>query len=232
MEVEQPRERLSPIGAVVGGLILSGIISFFLLFVIHGYAFLFFIIFLSAFLVYELYEPKLKPGVSVVMSATPSRKVYTPGDPKGSYEEKKYRLAESKPGPLSLKAYIHSKSNRNVLITGSSGQGKSKLTRHLLSEMPYQKLIFSFKAGKEYLKMGYAIRDISKGLPDPFSNPEAFINAFVVAFQMGSIGIQASLIPTTLENLVKKSPSWQDFSKNAERELKTTREAFLNLLLA
>ena len=104
-----------------------------------------------------------------------------------------------------------------------------------LSSFPTKKspkLIFSFKAGKEYLKMGYAIRDISKGLPDPFSNPEAFINAFVVAFQMGSIGIQASLIPTTLEKLVKKSPSWQDFSKNAERELKTTREAFLNLLLA
>ena len=225
MEVEQPRERLSPIGAVVGGLILSGIISFFLLFVIHLYAFLFFIVFLSAFLVYTLYDPKLKPGVSVVMSATPSRKVYALGDPKGSYEEKKYRLAESKPSPLSLKAYIHGKSNRNVLITGSSGQGKSKLTRHLLSEMPYQKLIFSFKAGEEYLKMGYAIRDISKGLPDPFSNPEAFINAFVVAFPMGSIGIQASLIPTTLEKLVKKSSSWQDFSKNSEKELKTTREA-------
>ena len=67
-------------------------------------------------MVYTLYEPKLKPGVSVVMSATPSRKVYTPGDPKGSYEEKKYRLVESKPSPLSLKAYVHGKSNRNVLI--------------------------------------------------------------------------------------------------------------------
>ncbi len=91
--------------------------------------------------------------------------------------------------------------------------------------MPYQKLIFSFKAGEEYLKMGYAIRDISKSSPNPFSNAEAFINAFVVAFPIGSIGIQASLIPTTLEKLAKRSSSWQDFSKNAENELKTTREA-------
>ena len=65
-------------------------------------------------MVYTLYDPKLKPGVSVIMSATSSRKVYTPGDPKGSYKEKKYRLAESKPYPLSLKAYIHGKSNRNA----------------------------------------------------------------------------------------------------------------------
>lgn len=225
MEVQQPKERLGPVGAVAAGLVLSGILGFFLLLFIGWYAFPLFLIFLSAFLVYALYEPKPKPGVSVVMSATPSRKVYDLGNPKGSYEEKKYRLAGSKPARLSLKAYVHGKSNRNVLITGSSGQGKSKLTRHLLEEMPYQKLIFSFKAGEEYLKMGYAIRDISKGLPDPFSNPEAFINAFVVAFPMGSIGIQASLIPTTLEKLAKKSSSWQDFSKNAEKELKTTREA-------
>ena len=158
------------------------------------------------------------------MVATPSRKYVSLGSG-GILDEKKYRLARAKPSPLGLKAYIHSKSNCNVLITGSSGQGKSKLTRHLLSEMPYQKLIFSFKAGEEYLKMGYAIRDISKTLPDPFANPEAFVNAFVVAFPMGSIGIQASLIPSTLEKLAKKSQGWPSFSKALERELKATKEA-------
>lgn len=64
--------------------------------------------------------------------------------------------------------------------------------------------------------------------PDPFANAEAFINAFVVAFPISSIGIQASLIPTTLEKLVKKSSSWQDFAKNAKKELKATREANLH----
>jgi hypothetical protein len=154
VEVQQPKERLGPIGAVVVGLVLSGILGFFLLLFIGLYAFPFFLVFLFAFLVYALYEPKPEPGVSVVISATPSRKVYDLGNPKGSYKEKKYRLAGSKPARLSLKAYVHGKSNRNVLITGSSGQGKSKLTRYLLSHMLYQKLVFSFKAGEEYLKMG------------------------------------------------------------------------------
>ena len=224
MEVKQPRERLGTLEAVAGGFILSAVISFFLFFFVHGWAVLFFFAFLAACLAYSLYSPKPKPGVSVVMVATPYRKIYA-ARAQGSYEESRYRLARARLSPLGLKGYIHGKSNRNVLITGSSGQGKSKLTRYLLGEMPYQKLVFSFKAGEEYLKMGYAIRDISKSLPNPFSNAEAFISAFVVAFPIGSIGIQASLIPTTLEKLVKKSQSWQDFSKNAERELKTAKEA-------
>ena len=135
MDVGQPRERMSPMGVVAGGLILSGILSFFLLFLIHIYAAIFFLVFLMAFMVYFLYEPKLKPGVSVVMSATPSRKVYGLGNPKGPYEEKKYRLAAASPAPLSLGAYIHGKSNRNVRITGFSGQGKSKLTRRVPAKM-------------------------------------------------------------------------------------------------
>ncbi|EQD66029.1 ATPase [mine drainage metagenome] len=90
--------------------------------------------------------------------------------------------------------------------------------------MAYQKLIFSFKPGEEYLRMGYQIRDISKTLPNPFANPEAFVNAFVVAFPLGSIGIQASLVPTTIEKLVKKSANWHDFSNAVEKELKGTKE--------
>ncbi|MEM3265440.1 MAG: hypothetical protein QXH07_05750, partial [Thermoplasmata archaeon] len=149
-----------------------------------------------------------------------------------AYEEKKYKLGRTKPKRLSLKAYIHTKSNRNVLITGSSGQGKSKLTRHLLSEMPYQKLIFSFKAGEEYLKMGYAVRDISKTLPNPFANAEAFVNAFVVAFPMSAIGIQASLIPSMLDKLAKESSDWPSFSKAIEKGLKFAKESNIRSALS
>ena len=46
---------------------------------------IFFFVFLMAFIVYFLYESKLKPGVSVVMSATPSRKGYYIENLKGSY---------------------------------------------------------------------------------------------------------------------------------------------------
>ncbi|MEM3245596.1 MAG: hypothetical protein QXN16_02405 [Candidatus Micrarchaeaceae archaeon] len=37
-----------------------------------------------------------------------------------AYKEKKYRLGQTKPKRLSLKAYIHTKSNRNVLIKWKS----------------------------------------------------------------------------------------------------------------
>ena len=100
---------MSPIGVVAGGIILPGILSFFLLFLIHIYAVILFFVFLTAFMAYFLYEHKLKPGISVVMSATPFRKVYDFGNPKGSYEEKKYRLAAASPAPLGLGAYIHAK---------------------------------------------------------------------------------------------------------------------------
>jgi hypothetical protein len=224
VEVKQPKERLGVLEAILGGFILSVLLSFFLFFFIHGWVALFFIAFFATYLAYNLYNPKPKQGVSVVMVATPSRRRYSARTLE-PYEEKKYKLAEARPRRLDLKRYIHEKSNRNVLITGSSGQGKSKLTRYLLSQMPYQKIVFSFKAGDEYLKMGYAVRDISKSLPDPFSNSEAFINAFVVAFPISSVGIQASLIPATLERLVKKSASWRDFSKTVDRELRSSKEA-------
>ena len=226
MDASKPPKEVPGVGeTLILSFFISGAISFFLLFFIGGYSIFLFIILLAGIIVYMLYEPNISPGSSIVMVATPSRKLVSLGSQPATHEEKKYRLAKVKAERLDLKAYIHTKSNRNVLITGSSGQGKSKLTRHLLGEMPYQKLIFSFKAGEEYLKMGYSIRDISKTLPDPFSNPEAFVNAFVVAFPMGSIGIQASLIPSALDRLVKSSSSWQDLSKNIEKTLKSTKES-------
>ena len=139
---------------------------------------------------------------------------------------KKPQISKTYARPTDFKDYITNRNNHNLFVAGRSGSGKSTLMRYLINLFPTSaKTIFSFKAGDEYLKMGYAIRDISKTLPNPFANAEAFINAFVVAFPISSIGIQASLIPTTLEKLVKKSSSWQEFAKNAERELKTTREA-------
>ncbi|MEM3661746.1 MAG: hypothetical protein QXG73_02880, partial [Candidatus Micrarchaeaceae archaeon] len=218
---------------MVIGFILALIAGFISLPFIRLGSFYVFVAVFAAYLVYALYVPSPKPGVSAVMVATPSRKLVSINAGKVSaYEEKKYRLGRTKPKRLSLKAYIHTKSNRNVLITGSSGQGKSKLTRHLLSEMPYQKLIFSFKAGEEYLKMGYAIRDISKTLPNPFANAEAFVNAFVVAFPMSAIGIQASLIPSMLDKLAKESSDWPSFSKAIEKGLKFAKESNIRSALS
>ena len=76
MEAKQPKERLGTLEAVAGGFILSAVISVFLFFFVHGWAVLFFFAFLAAYLAYNLYTPKPKPGVSVVMVATPYRKIY------------------------------------------------------------------------------------------------------------------------------------------------------------
>ncbi|MEM3488217.1 MAG: hypothetical protein QXO75_00930 [Nitrososphaerota archaeon] len=75
----------------------------------------------AAYLIYALYVPSPKPGVSAVMVATPSRKLVSINAGKVSaYEEKKYRLGRTKPKRLSLKAYIHTKSNSSVLIKWKS----------------------------------------------------------------------------------------------------------------
>ncbi len=117
---KQPRERLGTLEAVAGGFILSVLLRFFLFFFVHGWAVLFFFALLAAYLAYNLYIPKPKPGVSVVMVATPYRKIYA-ARAQSSYEESRYRLARARLSPLGLKGYIHSKSNRNVLIAGSRG---------------------------------------------------------------------------------------------------------------
>ncbi|MCL5101828.1 MAG: hypothetical protein M1544_00525 [Candidatus Marsarchaeota archaeon] len=147
-----PKEAHSFLEAVVLGFVLAFIVSLLSFFVAYLYAPFVFVVVFFAYLAYAFYIPGTKPGVNIVMLATSAPKAVRVRT--RTREEHKYRLARAKPSPLGLKAYIHSKGNRNVLITGSSGQGKSKLTGHLLGEMPYQKLIFSFKAGEEYMKMG------------------------------------------------------------------------------
>ena len=73
VKVKQSRERMGTLEAVAGGFILSALLSVFLFFFVHGWAVLFFFAFLAACLAYS---PKPKPGVSVVMVATPYRKIY------------------------------------------------------------------------------------------------------------------------------------------------------------
>jgi hypothetical protein len=95
VEVKQSRERLGTLEAVAGGFILSVLLSAFLFFFVHGWAVLFFLAFLAACLAYSLCNPKPKPGVSVVMVATPYRKIYA-AKAQGSYEESRYRLAKAR----------------------------------------------------------------------------------------------------------------------------------------
>ncbi|MEM4098108.1 MAG: hypothetical protein QXS81_05435, partial [Candidatus Micrarchaeaceae archaeon] len=64
------------------------------------------------------------------------------------------------------------------------------------------------------------------------ANAEAFVNAFVVAFPMSAIGIQASLIPSMLDKLAKESSDWPSFSKAIEKGLKLTKESNIRSALS
>ena len=85
------------------------------------------------------------------MVATPSRKLVSLSSQPTVDEEKKYRLAGSKPARLCLKAYVHGKSNRNVFITGSSSQEQVNSLFAWPDDIQKTYLL-PFKAGEEYLK--------------------------------------------------------------------------------
>ena len=120
--------------------------------------------------------------------------------------------------------YLNHKANRNVFICGTSGQGKSFLTRYLLELVPNQKVIFSFKPNDEYLKMGYPIVEMDKALPNPFTDTEAFLNAYLITFPIANLGITAEQIPIFVRSIGKLSKNWQEFNDNLQSELAHTKD--------
>jgi len=186
-----------------------------------------FFLFVMVFVIYyATKKPKQFPmQVSEQMVSTSVKHKITLYQGKAHLEkEKEFNINRIKPFVIDLKEYVHSRSNRNVLITGASGQGKSKLTRYLLGIMEYQKVIFSFKANEEYLKTEYKAVNMKNALPNPFTDTEAFISAFTVAFPISSVGIQASMIPTALEGVLKKSKSWKDFKELLDTSIRGSKD--------
>ena len=130
-------------------------------------------------------------------------------------------IAERK---VDIKNYIDHRANRNVFICGTSGQGKSFLTRYLLDLFTNQKIIFNFKPNDEYLKLGYPIVDMSKSLPNPFTNSEAFLNAYLITFPIQSLGITAEQIPVFVRELARESRNWKEFDDNLRRRQAHTKD--------
>ena len=138
---------------------------------------------------------------------------------------------------LNLPEYQISKPNANILITGGSGEGKSVLTLHVLNQVPRthesgQEIIWSFKPHDHYLTMGFPIVRMRQVPPNVFADPEAFTNAWMVAFPLGVQGIQASLVPNLVRELAKTSRSWESFFSELERRLGTERDNNLKSALA
>ena len=120
--------------------------------------------------------------------------------------------------------YLEKKPNQNLLISGATGQGKSKLMRLMIESMPNPKTIFSYKENDEYLQIEGNFIAAEQNLPNPFLDAEAFTDAFAVAFNIQSEGIQASTAVSLVNTLAKESRSWPDFISNAKRHSSKTRD--------
>ena len=131
------------------------------------------------------------------------------------------RIAERS---VDIRNYINHKANRNVFICGTSGQGKSFLTRYLLDQFQNQKIIFNFKPNDEYMKLGYAIVDMSRSLPNPFVNAEVFLNAYLITFPIQNLGVTAQQIPVFVRELAKESRNWKDFEANLQDKMARTKD--------
>lgn len=125
---------------------------------------------------------------------------------------------------LDLLNYIDYKVNQNVLICGTSGQGKSRLMRYLLYLSTEQKFIFSYKENDDYLKMGYNIFRIENEMPDPFIDTEAFVNSFLITYPIQNMGIISQYIPIFLREISKISHDWKDFLDNLNIKLKSSKD--------
>ena len=138
--------------------------------------------------------------------------------------ERDDRMIRVKIRSLDLLNYISEKSNQNVLICGTSGQGKSRLMRYLLYLSGENKVIFSYKENDDYLKMGYNVFDIKSEMPDPFKDTEAFVNAFLITYPIQNMGIISQYIPILLRDMAKISLDWNDFLANLNIKLKSSKD--------
>jgi len=128
----------------------------------------------------------------------------------------KFRREECSARAVSLRDYIEHKGNRNVSITGVSGQGKSYLTMHLLSLFQdRQRIIFSFKPDDHEVHLGIPVIDAKECLPNPFSDINAFSEAYMTAFfgEKTSSGIQLQQTPAFLQEIASQSRDWKSFMK-------------------
>jgi hypothetical protein len=132
---------------------------------------------------------------------------------------------KSKKKNLNLLLYSLAKANNNILITGSSGSGKTYLMKDflaLLSEMP--QVIFSFKPNDDYLKLKGNIIELPKFMPDVFNDKEAFIESFNVAYPIDMQGIMASALPSLLRDMLNKSKNWNELINNIYNEINQEKD--------
>ncbi len=113
--------------------------------------------------------------------------------------------------------YIARKGNPSVMVCGRSGMGKSELMNVLLLSAKEPKVVFSFKPNDAYLRMPCQVIDVSKHIPDPFQDADAFSLAYAIAFPANVRGITFSQVRAIVKNVARESKNWNDLRDNLKR---------------
>ena len=127
-----------------------------------------------------------------------------------------------------LKEVEGTKENENVLVAGTSRAGKTTLVNWLLRKMANGKraIVISFKTEDEYLFLGneFPVADMTKMLPDPFADTEAFMSAFAVTYPVSNVGVTASYVPVLLREAADESKGWGQLESVLDREIRETKD--------
>ena len=113
--------------------------------------------------------------------------------------------------------YIARKGNPSVMVCGRSGMGKSELMNVLLLSAKEPKIVFSFKPNDAYLRLPCQVIDVSKHIPDPFQDADAFSIAYTLAFPANVRGITFSQVRAIVKSVARESKNWNEFKDNLKR---------------
>jgi hypothetical protein len=113
--------------------------------------------------------------------------------------------------------YIARKGNPSVMVCGRSGMGKSELMNVLLLSAKEPKIVFSFKPNDAYLRMPYQAIDVSRHIPDPFQDADAFSIAYALTFPANVRGITFSQVRAIVKSVARESKNWGEFRDNLKR---------------
>jgi len=119
---------------------------------------------------------------------------------------------------VDFQEYVSSKGNPLVMVCGRSGMGKSELVKAiLLTVVKAQKVVFSFKPNDTHLRLPYPVVDVSRNVPDPFQDADAFSIAYALAFPANLRGIMLSQARAIVKNVARESRDWNQFKANLKR---------------
>jgi hypothetical protein len=103
------------------------------------------------------------------------------------------------------------------MVCGRSGMGKSELMNVLLLSAKEPKIVFSFKPNDAYLRLPCQVIDVSKHIPDPFQDADAFSIAYTLAFPANVRGITFSQVRAIVKSVARESKNWSEFRDNLKR---------------